>query len=156
MLRFKGVRPSRGLGRPAAVQARQADRPSVDTATASCGGCRRRFCKHPAQMEDKLNVSTSAMNVPAKDQENIDPNGQEIDALLTAAQLKKKEVPSSKNPSWIDKIRNGKHKATKPAAPTKKGAKQQKKKVDGHSQVEERNVEHPLVEEPNVDNDKEG
>jgi hypothetical protein len=43
-----------------------------------------------AQLEEKLNVSTSSMNEPWKDQENIDPNVQQKHALFSAAQLKKK------------------------------------------------------------------
>ncbi|CAO2047242.1 unnamed protein product [Urochloa humidicola] len=80
------------------------------------------------QLEEKLNVSTNVMNEPCKDQENIDPNVQQRDSLFSAAKLKKKEVQSKnsrRQRTWLDKL--GKRKATKPAAPTKKGAKQQKK-----------------------------
>ena len=46
------------------------------------------------QLEEKLNVSTSVMNEPCKNQENIDPNVQQRDNMLSAAKLKKKEVQS--------------------------------------------------------------
>jgi len=46
------------------------------------------------QLEGKLNVSTSVMNEPCKNQENIDPNVQQRDNMLSAAKLKKKEVQS--------------------------------------------------------------
>ncbi|WVZ63523.1 hypothetical protein U9M48_013148 [Paspalum notatum var. saurae] len=74
-----------------------------------------------AQLEDKLNLSTCAMNELCNEQENIDPNVQQRDDCLSAAQLKKKEVQSKgsrQQRSWIDKLR--KRKPTKPARPTKK------------------------------------
>ena len=46
------------------------------------------------QLEDKLNVSASTMSKPCNDQENPEPNVQQGDELLSAAQLKKKEVKS--------------------------------------------------------------
>jgi hypothetical protein len=79
------------------------------------------------QLEDKLNVSTSTMNEPCKEQENVDPNMQKIGGLLRAAQLRKKQVQSKGSKwrrTWLDKLRKwGKHKATKSVVPTKKGAK---------------------------------
>lgn len=79
------------------------------------------------QVEDKLNAATSVMNEkPCNDQENINPNLQQRDDLLSAAQLKKKEVQSKgskRKKSWIEKLRKGKRKATKSAVPRKKGAK---------------------------------
>ena len=76
------------------------------------------------QLEGKLNVSTSVMNEPCKNQENIDPNVQQRDNMLSAAKLKKKEVQSKnsmRKKTWLDKLlKGGKRKATKPAAPTKK------------------------------------
>ncbi|KAJ1268477.1 hypothetical protein BS78_07G138500 [Paspalum vaginatum] len=81
-----------------------------------------------AQLEDKLNLSTCAMNEPCNEQENIDPNVQQRDCL-SAAQLKKKEVLSKgsrRQRSWIDKLR--KRKPTKPAGPTKKEQSNKRKK----------------------------
>jgi zinc finger SWIM domain-containing protein 3 len=79
-----------------------------------------------AQLEEKLNACSSAMNEPSKDQENFDPNVQQNEDLLRAARLKKKEVQSKnlrRKKSWLDKLLKGKRKATKPAVSTKKGAK---------------------------------
>ena len=42
------------------------------------------------QLEDKLNLSTSTMSNPCNDQENVEPNVQQGDDLLRAAQLKKR------------------------------------------------------------------
>jgi hypothetical protein len=78
------------------------------------------------KLEEKLKASASAMEEPSNDKENTDPNVQQIDDLLRAAQLKKKEVqPKSlrRKKSWLDKMRKGKRKAPKPAVSTKKGAK---------------------------------
>ena len=78
------------------------------------------------QIEDLLNTPTSAMNEPYKDKENIDPNVQQKDELLSSARLKKKEVPSTKlrrKKTWLDKLLKEKHKPSKATAPTKKGAK---------------------------------
>jgi hypothetical protein len=78
------------------------------------------------KLEEKLNASASAMEEPSNDKENGDPNVQQIDDLLRAAQLKKKEIqPKSlrRKKSWLDKMRKGKRKAPKPAVSTKKGAK---------------------------------
>ncbi|XP_066333734.1 protein FAR1-RELATED SEQUENCE 9-like [Miscanthus floridulus] len=72
------------------------------------------------QLEDKPNASTSTMRNPCNDQENVEPNVQQGDDLLSAAHLKKKEVNSKnsrRKKTWIDKLNKGKHK------PTKKGAK---------------------------------
>ncbi|XP_025808584.1 uncharacterized protein LOC112886803 [Panicum hallii] len=95
------------------------------------------------QLEDKLNVSTSTMNEPCKEQENVDPNMQKIGGLLRAAQLRKKQVQSKGSKwrrTWLDKLRKwGKHKATKSVVPTKKGAKKQKKNDDVQPQVEVEN-----------------
>ncbi|KAJ1274955.1 hypothetical protein BS78_05G098900 [Paspalum vaginatum] len=79
------------------------------------------------QVEEKLNASTTVVNEkPCSDQENINPNTQQRDDLLSNAQLKKKEVESKgsrRKKSWIEKLRKGKRKATKSAVPTKRGAK---------------------------------
>ena len=72
------------------------------------------------QLEDKLNVSASTMSKPCNDQENAEPNVQQGDELLSAAQLKKKEVKSNnsrRKRTWLDKFNKRKRK------PTKKGAK---------------------------------
>jgi len=72
------------------------------------------------QLEDKLNVSASTMSKPCNDQENPEPNVQQGDELLSAAQLKKKEVKpnnSRRKRTWLDKFNKRKRK------PTKKGAK---------------------------------
>jgi hypothetical protein len=45
-------------------------------------------------LEEKLNASTGAMNEPSSDKENVDPNVQQMDELLRATWLKKKEVQS--------------------------------------------------------------
>ena len=50
------------------------------------------------QLEDKLNISSSdIIEIPSKDKENVEPNVKQRDDLLSAVQLKKKEV-QSKNP----------------------------------------------------------
>ncbi|XP_044331085.1 protein FAR1-RELATED SEQUENCE 5 isoform X2 [Triticum aestivum] len=88
------------------------------------------------QIEDKLNATTSAMNEPCKDKENVEPNVQQTNEFLCSAQLKKKEVQSRnlrRKKGWLEKLLKGKRKSTKTTAPTKKGAKQQKK---GKPQVE--------------------
>ena len=77
-------------------------------------------------IEDLLNAPTAAMKEPYKDKENVDPNVQQIDELLSSARLKKKEVPATKlrrKKSWLDKLLKGKRKPSKPTAPTKKEAK---------------------------------
>jgi zinc finger SWIM domain-containing protein 3 len=68
--------------------------------------------------------ATSTMDEPYKDKENVDPNVQQIDELLRAARLKKKEVPATKlrrKTTWLDKLLKGKRKPLKATAPTKKG-----------------------------------
>ncbi len=79
------------------------------------------------QLEGKLNLeSASGTNEPCEDKENVDPNMQQRDDKLSAAQLKKKDVQSNKSKrttTWIDKLRKGKRKNTKSAIPTKKGVK---------------------------------
>jgi zinc finger SWIM domain-containing protein 3 len=78
------------------------------------------------KLEEKLNASTSAMKEPSRDKENADPNVQQMDELLRAARLKKKEVQSKnlkRKKTWLDKLCKGKRKATKPSVSTKKGAK---------------------------------
>ena len=65
------------------------------------------------QLEDKLNLSASAVNEPCKEQENVDPNLQQRDDF-SGAQLKKKDVLSKnsrRQRNWIDKLRKGKRKA---------------------------------------------
>ena len=79
------------------------------------------------QLEEKLNVlSAGGTNELREDKENVNPNAQERDDLLSAAQLKKKEVQSKKSrrtKTWIDKLCKGKRKNPKSAIPTKKGVK---------------------------------
>ena len=82
------------------------------------------------QLKEKLKAfkeSSSAMKESSNDQENADPNVRLTDDLLRAAQLKKKEVPQSKNLKrkkyFLDKLQKGKRKATKPAVSTKKRSK---------------------------------
>ena len=68
------------------------------------------------QLEDKLNVSASTMSKPCNDQENAEPNVQQGDELLSAAQLKKKEVKSKnsmRKRTWLDKFNKRKHKQQK-------------------------------------------
>ena len=68
------------------------------------------------QLEDKLNVSASTMSKPCNDQENAEPNVQQGDELLSAAQLKKKEVKSKnsmRKRTWLDKFNKRQHKPTK-------------------------------------------
>jgi hypothetical protein len=77
-----------------------------------------------SSIEDLLNAPTSAMDEPYKDKENVDPNVQQMDELLRAARLKKKEVPPSKlrrKKTWLDKLLKGKRKPLKATAPTKTG-----------------------------------
>ena len=85
------------------------------------------------QLEDKLNLqSASATNETCEgkenddpnelceETENVDPNVQQKDDLLSAAQLKKKEVQSKKSRrdrTWIDKLRKRKKKNPKSAHP---------------------------------------
>ena len=47
------------------------------------------------QLEEKLKLLGA--NEPSEDKENIDPNVQQRDDLLSAAQLKKKDVQSNKS-----------------------------------------------------------
>ena len=79
------------------------------------------------QLEEKLNLlSTDGTNEPPEDKENVDPHVQQTESLFSAAQLKKKEVQSKKSrrtKTWIDKLRKGKRRNSKPAIPTKKGVK---------------------------------
>jgi len=79
------------------------------------------------QLEEKLSLlSSGATNEPCEDKENVDPNVQQRENLLSAAQLKKKEVQSNKSRrtrTFIDKLRKGKRKNPKSAVPTKKGVK---------------------------------
>jgi zinc finger SWIM domain-containing protein 3 len=67
---------------------------------------------------------------PTNEQENIDPNVNQRDDLLSAATLKKKEVQSKnskRKKTWIDKLRpKGKCKQVKSAIPPK-SAKAKKK-----------------------------
>ena len=73
--------------------------------------------------KDKENA-TSAMDEPYKDKENVDPNVQQIDELLRAARLKKKEVPATKlrrKQTWLDKLLKGKRIPLKSTAPTEIG-----------------------------------
>ena len=78
------------------------------------------------QLENKLNAYTTALNKPCNDKENLEPNVQQKDELLSAAQLKKKEVKSKnsrRKKTWLDKLQNGKCKPTKIAGPKKQEAK---------------------------------
>ncbi|XP_045089397.2 protein FAR1-RELATED SEQUENCE 5 isoform X1 [Aegilops tauschii subsp. strangulata] len=81
-------------------------------------------------IQEILNA-TSAMYEPYKDKENVDPNVQQIDELLRAARLKKKEVPATKlrrKQTWLDKLLKGKRIPLKSTAPTKTGENPKKKK----------------------------
>lgn len=81
-------------------------------------------------IQEILNA-TSAMDEPYKDKENVDPNVQQIDELLRAARLKKKEVPATKlrrKKTWLDKLLKGKRIPLKSTAPTKTGENPKKKK----------------------------
>ena len=83
------------------------------------------------QVEDKLNLSSCAMDEkPTNEEENVDPNVNQRDDLLSAAKLKKKEVQSKNSKrkrTWIDKLRHkGKHKQAKSSIPPK-SAKPKKK-----------------------------
>ena len=74
------------------------------------------------QLDEKLNLSTSGVEKTCKGQENIDPNVQQRDDLLSVAQLKK-EVRSNKSRrtrTWIDKLHKEKRKNPKSAIPAKK------------------------------------
>jgi len=73
---------------------------------------------------------------PTNEEENVDPNVNQRDDLLSAAKLKKKEVQSKNSKrkrTWIDKLRHkGKHKQAKYDIPPKssippKSAKPKKK-----------------------------
>ena len=67
--------------------------------------------------EDKENCEP---NEPCEEKENVDPNVQQRDDLLSAAQLKKEDVQpkkSRRNRTWIDKLRKGKKKNPKSAHP---------------------------------------
>jgi zinc finger SWIM domain-containing protein 3 len=78
------------------------------------------------QIEDKLNATTNASDKPCNDQENIDPNVQLPNELLSAAKLKKKEVQSKnlrRKKTWLDKLLKGKRKPTKVTTSKNKGAK---------------------------------
>jgi zinc finger SWIM domain-containing protein 3 len=77
------------------------------------------------QLEDKLNATTNATNMPCNDQENVNPNVQQRNEFLSA-KLKKKEVQSKnlrRKKSWLDKLLKGKRKPTKVAASKTKGGK---------------------------------
>ena len=67
---------------------------------------------------------------PTNEEENVDPNVNQRDDLLSAAKLKKKEVQSKNSKrkrTWIDKLRHkGKHKQAKSSIPPK-SAKPKKK-----------------------------
>ncbi|CAO2037992.1 unnamed protein product, partial [Urochloa humidicola] len=83
------------------------------------------------QLEDKLKLSTNALNelCTAQEKENVEPNVQQKDELL-AAQLKKKEV-SSKNSrrkkTFLEKLPKGnRSKPTKSAAPKKSAVPKKK------------------------------
>ncbi|XP_047045760.1 protein FAR1-RELATED SEQUENCE 5-like isoform X2 [Lolium rigidum] len=78
------------------------------------------------KLEEKSNASTSDMKETSRDKENADPNVEQMDELLQATRLKKKEVQSKtlkRKKTWLDKLCKGKRKATKPSVSTKKGAK---------------------------------
>ena len=61
------------------------------------------------QVEDKLNLSSCAVDEkPTNEEENVDPNVNQRDDLLSAAKLKKKEVQSKNSKrkrTWINKLR---------------------------------------------------
>ncbi|KAG2546293.1 hypothetical protein PVAP13_9KG029826 [Panicum virgatum] len=95
-----------------------------------------------AQLEDKLIVIAliAPMKNSCNDQENVEPNVQQRNNLVSAAQLKKKEVQpksSKRKKSWIDKLQKRKPKPAKSTKQTKKAAKEQKKDDGVHPQVEE-------------------
>jgi len=78
-----------------------------------------------AQLEDKLIALIAPMKNSCNDQENVEPNVQQRNNLVSAAQLKKKEVQpksSKRKKSWIDKLQKRK---PKPAKSTKQTKKQQ-------------------------------
>ena len=79
------------------------------------------------QLEEKLNVSSSVMNETlCNDQENVEPDVQQRDDLLSAAQLKKKDIQSKNSRqkrTWIDKLHKVRRKSTKSSVATKKTAK---------------------------------
>ena len=63
-----------------------------------------------AQLEDKLIALIAPMKNSCNDQENVEPNVQQRNNLVSAAQLKKKEVQpksSKRKKSWIDKLQKG-------------------------------------------------
>ena len=76
------------------------------------------------QLEKKLNVSSSVMNEKScNDQENVEPNVQQRDDLLSAAQLKKKDIQSKnsrRKRTWIDKLHKVRRNSTKSSVATKK------------------------------------
>jgi hypothetical protein len=77
------------------------------------------------QLEDKLNATTNATNMPCNDQENINPSVQQTNEFLSA-KLKKKEVQSKnlrRKKTWLDKLLKGKRKPTKVAASKSKERK---------------------------------
>jgi hypothetical protein len=77
------------------------------------------------QLEDKLNATTNATNMPCNDRENVNTNVQQTNEFLSA-NLKKKEVQSKKlrrKKTWLDKLLKGKCKPTKVATSKSKGGK---------------------------------
>ena len=79
-----------------------------------------------AQLEDKLIALIAPMKNSCNDQENVEPNVQQRNNLVSAAQLKKKEVQpksSKRKKSWIDKLQKRKPKPAKSTKQTKKAAK---------------------------------
>jgi hypothetical protein len=80
------------------------------------------------QLEDKLNATTNATNLPCNDQENIDPNVPNVQQTneYLSAKLKKKEVQSKnlrRKKTWLDKLLKGKRKPTKGVTSKNKGGK---------------------------------
>ncbi|CAO1945822.1 unnamed protein product, partial [Urochloa humidicola] len=63
------------------------------------------------QLEEKLNLSTSGVEEPCKDQENGNPNVQQMDVLLSGAKLKKKrssqKIQGGIERGWISYARGG-------------------------------------------------
>ncbi|XP_024318049.1 protein FAR1-RELATED SEQUENCE 1-like [Brachypodium distachyon] len=89
------------------------------------------------QLEDKLNATTNTMDKQGSGQENVDPNLQQTNEFLTAAKLKKKEVPSKnlrRKKTWLDKLLKGRR-PIQVAASKNRGAKQPKKHDGVESQV---------------------
>jgi hypothetical protein len=81
--------------------------------------CQGRYSEKKRERESILELKQE----PSSDKENADSNVQQMDELLRATWLKKKEVQSKKlkrNKTSLDKLCKGKRKATKAIVSTKK------------------------------------